>query len=166
MSEYLHPEINPFPVWTFESRVLTHKWANTNIAVIFSYLLARYRFHHEAGRELFESYEVIAKATGVCVRTAKNAIKTLRQNFHLEITKRKTSNGYVNVYLVNDIYRTWEVKKKKSSISDSTQEARAQGYRPATSKKRHSYYIEIGNNMEKDELERERKELEEMDTPF
>lgn len=164
MSEVLHQEVNPFPVWIFESRVLTHKWANTNIAVIFSYLLARYRFHNNAGRQLFESYEVIAKATGVCVRTAKNAIKTLSQNFHLEITKKKTSNGYVNVYIVNDIYRTWEVKKQESSSPNNTHVARANGYNPASAKRIN--YVEVANQMEKDELKRKHKELEEMDTPF
>lgn len=164
MSGVSHQEVNPFPVWTFESRVLTHKWANTNIAVIFSYLLARYRFHNDAGRQLFESYEVIAKATGVCVRTAKNAVKTLSQNFHLEITKKKTSNGYVNVYVVNDIYRTWEVKKQESSSHNNTHLARANGYTPASAKRIN--YVEVANQMEKDELKRKRKELEEMDTPF
>jgi hypothetical protein len=165
MSESLHPEINSFPVWLYESRVLTHKWANTNIAVIFSYLLARYRFHNEAGRQLYESYEVIAKATGVCVRTAKNAIKTLNENFHIEITKKKSSNGYVNVYVVNDIYRTWEVKKKQSS-ANSTQPARVNGYNPASSKRPNINYLEVANSMEKEELKRRQKEIEEMDTPF
>jgi hypothetical protein len=73
MSEVLHQEVNPFPVWTFESRVLTHKWANTNIAVIFSYT-------------------------------------------------------------------------------------------PASEKRIN--YVEVANQMEKNELKRKRKELEEMDTPF
>lgn len=165
MSESLHQEVNSFPVWLYESRVLTHKWANTNIAVIFSYLLARYRFHSEAGRQLYESYEVIAKATGVCVRTAKNAIKILNENFHIEISKKRSSNGYVNVYVVNDIYRTWEVKKKQSS-TNSTQPARANGYKPASFKRPNINYVEVANDMEKEELKRRQKEIEEMDTPF
>lgn len=164
MSESLHPEINPFPVWTFESRVLTRKWATTNIAVIFSYLLARFNFHHKNGRELFESYEVIAKATGVSVRTAKKAVKTLLDNSHLTISKRKTLHGYVNVYFVNDIYRTWDVKKQNSNSSNSTQTA--SGYKPASFKRPNINYIEVANQTEKDELKRNHKELEEMDTPF
>lgn len=166
MSESLHPEINLFPVWTFESRILQHEWANTNIALIFSYLLARYKFHHKGGRQLYESYEVIAKATGVCVRTAKSAIKTLADNFHLTITKKRTPSSYVNVYVVNDIYKTWEVKKQQSSSSNSTQTAKKNSYDPATGNRRLSFAEEIDIDIKNEERQRARKELEEADTPF
>jgi hypothetical protein len=69
MSESLHPEINPFPVWTFESRVLTRTGSH-QYCRHFSYLLADLTFITR-WKGIFESYEVIAKATGVSVRTAK-----------------------------------------------------------------------------------------------
>ena len=109
---------------------------------------------------------MIAKATGVCVRTAKSAIKTLADNFHLTITKKRTPSSYVNVYVVNDIYKTWEVKKQQSSSSNSTQTVRKNIYDSATGNRRLSFAEEIDIDLKNEERQRARKELEEEDTPF
>jgi len=161
MNQSLHLEINHFPVWTFESRILKNEWATTNIAVIFSYMRAKFDFHDKGGRLYFESFEVIAKATGVCVRTAKAAIKVLLANEHLTIDKKKTPNSYVNVYTVKDVYDTWGVKSQKaksiakvSSIShkvisedDLPEWAREnkQDIKPKATKHSIDYYVKSGS---------------------
>ena len=161
MSEALHPEVNKFPVWTFESRILKNEWATTNIAVIFSYMRAKFDYHNKAGRRYFESYEVIAKATGVCVRTAKAAIKVLLANEHLTIEKKKTPNSYVNIYKVKDVYDTWGVKSQKAksiakvsstshrriSDDDLPEWAREneQDIKPKATKHSHDYYVKLGS---------------------
>lgn len=162
MNQSLHLETNHFPVWTFESRIMKNEWATTNIAVIFSYMLARFNFHNKEGRRYFESFEFIAKATGVCVRTAKAAIKVLLANEHLTIDKKKTPNSYVNIYKVKDVYNTWGVKSQKakstakaSSISHQEisndglpvwERENEQDIKPKAIKHSVNYYEKLGSN--------------------
>ncbi len=162
MNQSLHLETNHFPVWPFESRILKNEWATTNIAVIFSYMRARFDFHNKEGRLYFESFEVIAKATGVCVRTAKAAIKVLLANEHLIIKKKKTPSSYVNVYTVKDVYNTWGVKSQKAKstakvpsishkeISDGNLPAwereNKQDIKPKAIRRSVDYYEKLGSN--------------------
>jgi len=104
-----------FPVWLFESRILKQEWANTNVALVYSYMLARYRFHHGKGRDYFESYEYIAEKVGLSVRTVKKIVALLNTNKHIEIKKRKTSGGLNNVYIIMNIYDTWSLVGNKTS---------------------------------------------------
>jgi hypothetical protein len=108
-----------FPVWLFESRILKHEWANTNVASVYSYMLARYRFHNAQERDYFESYEYIAEKVGLSVRTVKKVVSLLNENKHLEIKKRRTPAGINNVYIIMNVYDTWNLEGKKSSQESS-----------------------------------------------
>jgi hypothetical protein len=98
---------NPFPTWMYESRITQHSWATTNVAVVYSYMLARYRFHAKNNRKYFESYQYIASATNVSLRTVKTAVKLLLKHGHLTYTQKKAAIGKNNVYELKNIYSTW-----------------------------------------------------------
>jgi hypothetical protein len=100
-------EHNPFPTWMYESRITQHSWATTNVAVVYSYMLARYRFHAINNRKYFESYQYIATATKVSLRTVKTAVKLLLEHGHLTYTQKKSTVGRNNVYELKNIYGTW-----------------------------------------------------------
>ncbi len=96
-----------FPVWTYESRITKNAWATTNVAVVYSYMLARYRWHAQNKRKFFESYEYIASATNVGIRTVKAAVKLLWEHGYLTYTQQKSRVGKNNIYEVKNIHGTW-----------------------------------------------------------
>lgn len=79
---------------------------------VYSYMLCKYVFFSKRSQQYFESQEEIAKGCRASIAPTKLAIKWLKENKLIDVTKRRGSLHFNNQYVVHDRYAIYKDKEK------------------------------------------------------
>lgn len=78
---------------------------------VYSYMLCKYVFFNKRKQLYFESQEEIARGARTSVAPTKLAIKWLKENKLIDVTKKKGSLHFNNQYVVHDRYGIYKEKQ-------------------------------------------------------
>lgn len=104
----------------FPMEVLDNEWATSSDAVVYAFMLNRYLFFKNIGKEYYENIVDIAKGSRQDISTVKRSIKKLSQHGYISISKIKAEVGVSNNYKVNDLHQVYNPVRSKSKDSDDS----------------------------------------------
>lgn len=78
---------------------------------VYSYMLCKYTWFCKQGRDYYESQESISEGSRTAIASTKTAIKWLRENGFIMVTKKKGALHFNNQYIVKDTYCVYSRQK-------------------------------------------------------
>jgi len=74
-------------------------------------MLCKYTWFRKNGKDYYESQESISEGSRTAIASTKTAIKWLRENGFIVVTKKKGSLHFNNQYVVKDTYGVYSRQK-------------------------------------------------------
>ena len=83
---------------------------------VYSYMLCKYIFFSKRSQTYFESQEEISRGARASIAPTKLAIKWLRENGLISVTKKKGSLHFNNQYVVHDKYGIYQKNETVTTV--------------------------------------------------